>query len=207
MDEDHVMTFVSTEMCTTVFQKLYEQKKASRFCDLTLHVNNRIVKAHRIVMACNSPYFDSVLKHHKIVREQLKIKCIDIEVFNKILNFMYTGQITIKYSNVEELLKLADHFIIAKVIEHCIEFLGTKLSIDNCLFTYFLTNRFKLKHLNSLVEKWINGHLEQICDGQEILNLKVSELQEFFRNKVCRHLSLIVQVFIKETCRCLKFLP
>lgn len=184
MECGNAMTFVCNEMCTILFQKLYEQKKASRFCDLTLYVNNTIVKAHRNVLACNSSYFDSILKHHKIIREQLIINCADNEVFNKILNFMYTGQITIEYSNVEELLKLADHFIITKVIEYCIEFLGTKLSIENCLFTYFLTQRYKLKHLNSLVENWIVGHLEQVCNGEEIKNLKLVELQEFLKNKV-----------------------
>lgn len=185
MDENsNTMTFVCNDMSSTLFQKLYEQKKSSRFCDITLHVNNKLIKAHRNVLACSSPYFDSILKHHKIIREQLIINCINYEIFNKILNYMYTGQITIEYSNVEELLKLADHFIITKVIEYCIEFLGTKLSVENCLFTYFLTHRFKLKHLNNLVENWIVGHLEQVCDGEEILTLKQTELQDFFKNKV-----------------------
>lgn len=182
---NNAMTFVCNEMGTVLFQKLYEQKKTSRFCDLTLFVNNRIIKAHRNVLACNSPYFDSILKHHKIIREQLIINCADYEVFNKILNYMYTGEITVDFANVEELLKLADHFIVTKIIEYCIEFLGTKLSIENCLFTYFLTQRYKLKHLNGLVENWIVGHLEQVCNGAEIKNLKLAELQEFFKNKVC----------------------
>ncbi|KAJ8932731.1 hypothetical protein NQ314_014427 [Rhamnusium bicolor] len=96
---------------------------------------------------------------------------------------MYTGEITIEHSNVEELLKLADHFILTKVIEYCIEFLGTKLNLDNCLFTYFLTQRFKLKHLGNIVENWIVSHIDDICKGGEILGLNSNELQEFFKNK------------------------
>lgn len=178
------MTFTNNDVPISLLQKLYEQKKSSRFCDLTLFVNNKIIKAHRNVLASGSPYFDSILKSHKIVREQLVINCADIDSFNRILNYFYTGEITIDYSNVEELLKLADHFIVNKVIEHCIEFLGTKLNIENCLFTLLLTNRFKLKHLNGLVENWIAGNLEQVCNATEILNLKPYELQEIFKNKV-----------------------
>ncbi|EFA10176.2 uncharacterized protein LOC658526 isoform X4 [Tribolium castaneum] len=183
MENNNTMTFVCAELSSTMFQKLYDQKKSNRFCDLTLHVNNKIVKAHRNVLACSSPYFDSILKHHKIIREQLIIKCLDSEIFNTILNYMYTGEITIEHSNVEELLKLADHFIITKVIEYCIEFLGTKLNLDNCLFTYFLTQRFKLKHLGNIVENWIMSHIDDVCDGEEIIGLNVTELQEFFKNK------------------------
>lgn len=178
------MTFHCIELSSTMFQKLYEQKKSSRFCDLTLFVNNKIIKAHRNVLACSSPYFDSILKHHKIIREQLTIQCLDSEIFNIILKFMYTGEITIKHSNVEELLKLADHFILTKVIEYCIEFLGTKLNLDNCLFTYILTQRFKLKHLGNIVENWIVSHIDEICKGNEIKTLKSLELQDFFKNKV-----------------------
>lgn len=184
MEDSTTMTFHSTELSSVGFQKLYEQKKSSRFCDITLYVNNKIIKAHRNVLACNSPYFDSVLKHHRIIREQLTISCLNSETFNSVLNFMYTGEITIEYSTVEELLKLADHFILTKIIEYCIEFLGTKLNLDNCLFTYFLTQRFKLKHLGNIVENWIISHIDEICKGEEILSLNSFELSDFFKNKV-----------------------
>lgn len=186
MENEHTMTFQASELPATLFQKLYEQKNSSRFCDITLYVNNTIIKAHRNVLACSSPYFDSILKHHKVIREQLTISCLDSQIFNTILKFMYTGEITIQHSTVEELLKLADHFILTKVIEYCIEFLGTKLTLDNCLFTYFLTQRFKLKHLGSIVENWIASHLDEVCKGEEIVNLRSYELVDFFRNKV-RH--------------------
>ncbi|KAG5882054.1 hypothetical protein JTB14_007716 [Gonioctena quinquepunctata] len=168
MEDSRMMTFQSGELTSTMFQKLFEQKKASRFCDVNLFVNNKILKAHRNVLACSSPYFDSILKHHKAIREQLTISCLDSEIFNTILNFMYTGEITIGHSNVEELLKLADHFIPHQ---------------NNCLFTYFLTQRFKLKHLGNIVENWIASHIDEICKGKEILGLNHNELSEFFKNK------------------------
>lgn len=185
------MTFISEEIASNFLQKLYEQKKTSRFCDITLYVNNKIIKAHRNVLACASPYFDSILKQHKVVREQLTITCLDVDIFNAIINYMYTGQLTIEHSNVEELLRLADHFIMTKVIEYCIEFLGTKLSLENCLFTYYLTHRFKLKQLGNLVENWIMTHITEVCDGNEILSLSLPELQDFLRNKVYLLLNLI----------------
>lgn len=193
MEDSNSMSFLTQDISSNLLQKLYEQKKSSRFCDITLFVNNKIVRAHRNVLACNSPYFDSILMHHKIHREQLTINGLNVDTFNLVLNYMYTGEITINYSNVEDTLKFADTFIMTKLIEYCIEFLGTKLSLDNCLFTYFLTRRFKLKNLGNLVETWIATHIDEICDGAEILNLKICDLQDFLRNKV----SLIVILKIK----------
>ncbi|KAK9890866.1 hypothetical protein WA026_012210 [Henosepilachna vigintioctopunctata] len=183
MDNKCTMNFLCSELSSSMFQKLYEQKKSSRFCDITLYVNNKIIKAHRNVLACSSPYFDSILKHHKVIKEHITINCLNSEIFNSVVNYMYTGEITVEHSNVEELLKLADYFIMNKIVEYCIEFLGTKLNIDNCLFTYFLTKRFKLKHLGNIVENWIINHLDEICKREEILQLTTSQLRDFFENK------------------------
>lgn len=184
MDGGNTMTFISEDVSSNLLQRLYEQKKSSRFCDITLYVNNKLIKAHRNVLACASPYFDSILKQHKIVREQLTVTCLDVDIFNAIINYMYTGQLVVEHNTVEELLRLADHFIMTKVIEYCIEFLGTKLSLDNCLFTYYLTHRFKLRQLGNLVENWIVTHINEVCDGTEILTLSLHDLQDFLRNKV-----------------------
>ena len=188
MEEDKTMTFTCQEMSSIIFQSLYEQKKSSRFCDITLYVNGKVIRAHRNVLACASPYFNSILKYHKVVREQLTVNCPDVDIFDSIINYMYTGQISIEHATVGEMLKLADCFIMTKVIEHCIEFLGTKLSLHNCLFTYNLTLSFKLKQLRNLVENWIMTHMNEVCDGDEVANLSIADVQEFLKSKVSRNL-------------------
>ncbi|XP_057654495.1 zinc finger protein 879-like [Diorhabda carinulata] len=182
--EDYpTITFQNSNFPTTVFQKLFEQKKASKFCDITLFVNNRIIKAHRNVLACSSPYFDSILKNHKVQREKLEISCTDTTIFNAVLNFMYTGEISINHSIIEELLRLADHFILTTIVEYCIDFLGSKLNVNNCLFTFFLSKQYKLKHLNDVIESWIAKNIDDICKGEEILRLDKKQLHDFFTNK------------------------
>lgn len=184
MDQNSSMTFISNEMSSTLLQKLNEQRKTNRFCDITLHVNSKLIRAHRNVLASNSPYFDSILQQHVVLREQLVINCSNIDVFNKIIDFMYTGEITIDYDNVEVLLKFADHFIMSKVVDYCVEFLRAKLRVETCVFIYFLSGRFKLKELNELAEKWILGNLKVICEGEEILAVKLSEMESFLNNQV-----------------------
>ncbi|CAH1104254.1 unnamed protein product, partial [Psylliodes chrysocephalus] len=183
MAENPSTTFQNSDFSAILFQKLFEQKQASKFCDITLSVNNKVIKAHRNVLACNSPYFDAILKNHKIIREHIAISCPDNNSFNAILNFMYTGEITVDYTIVEELLKLANQFLLTKVIDYCVEFLGTKLNVINCLFTYFLTKDFKLKSLCDIVENWIANHIEDVCKGEEILELNPHQLMLFFKNK------------------------
>ncbi|CAG9826780.1 unnamed protein product [Diabrotica balteata] len=183
VEEYPTLTFQNSNFPNVIFQKLFEQKKASKFCDITIFVNNKIIKAHRNVLACSSPYFDSILKTHKVQQEKLSVSCTDSTIFNNVLNFMYTGEISINHGIIEELLKLADHFILTTILEYCIDFLGSKLNVNNCLFTYFLAKQYKLKHLSDNIENWIGKHIDDICKGEEILGLERKQLQEFFTNK------------------------
>lgn len=183
MMQDNQVIFETPDMSSVILSTLYEQQRSNRFCDLTLYINNKIVKLHRNVLACNSPYFDSILKQHKIVKEQLTISCLDNDTFDTFLEYMYTGKITIHSSNVEELLKLANHFIVNKIIGYCTEFLEKSLNINNCLFILDLIQRYNLKNI-SAVDNLINSKLNDIINGYELLNLPLQKLQSFIKYEV-----------------------
>lgn len=182
MSYGNQMSFETPDMSSVVLTKLYEQQRSNRFCDLTLYVNNKIIKVHRNVLASNSPYFDSILKQHKIVKEQLTISCLDNEIFDAFIHYIYTGKITIHSNNVEELLRLANHFIIHKLIEYCTEFLDKNLNLNNCLFTLDLIQRYNLN--NSSVDSLLNLKLNEVVNGTEILNISFRNLQNFIKFEV-----------------------
>src|SRR5277367_1620291 len=103
---NNAMNFTENQHGNTILEKLRNQKDSGRFCDVILHVQGRQFQAHRNVLASCSPYFDSILKMHKIVKEQLTVTCQNHEVFNCLLNYMYTGNVVIDKHNVAELLRL-----------------------------------------------------------------------------------------------------
>ncbi len=71
---------------------------------------------HRCVLASCSPWFDSRLKMHKTLKEQIDIDCCqNLEAFYAVLTYCYTGQILIDRGSVGELLYLSDFFGISKL--------------------------------------------------------------------------------------------
>lgn len=53
------------------FDRLKYHQTTGRFCDVTISVNSTTFRAHRVVLASVSPYFDSLLRYNRIAKEKV----------------------------------------------------------------------------------------------------------------------------------------
>jgi hypothetical protein len=66
------MTFQDTNNAL-FFDRLKYHQTTGRFCDVTISVNSTTFRAHRLVLASVSPYFDSLLRYNRIAKEKVNI--------------------------------------------------------------------------------------------------------------------------------------
>ncbi|XP_066950324.1 uncharacterized protein [Macrobrachium rosenbergii] len=179
---NNAMTFTENQHGTNVLEKLRSQRELVRCCDVILHVAGLQFQAHRCVLAACSPYFDSIFKAGKTVKEQLTISSQDPEVFRCLLAYMYTGTVVVDKTNVAELLRLANKLLIAKLKEHCEEYLERYLDTANCLTVRDMATKFNLVALEKTTGTFIQSHLTEVIEGEEILDLSYSRLEDFLRS-------------------------
>lgn len=177
------MNFTENQQACIVFEKLWSQRESGRFCDIVLHVQGQKFQAHRNVLAACSPYFDSVLKTHKIIKEQLTVTCQNLDAFQLLLNYMYTGAIVIDKNNVSELLRLANHFLVLKLKNYCAEYLDRYLDSSNCLSVKDMADKYNLPALQKNVSAFIHSHITEIFEQNEILEFNINKLESFLREK------------------------
>ncbi|XP_050737947.1 uncharacterized protein LOC127009179 isoform X2 [Eriocheir sinensis] len=179
---NNAMTFTENQHGTAVLEKLRSQRELMRCCDVILHVAGNQFQAHRCVLAACSPYFDSIFKAGKTVKEQLTITSQDPEVFRCLLAYMYTGTVVVDKTNVAELLRLANRLLIAKLKEHCAEYLERYLDASNCLTVRDMATKYNLKALEKTTGNFIQTHLSEIVEGDEVLEMSLTRLEDFLRS-------------------------
>lgn len=181
---DCSMNFTETEHGNSMLEKLRSQREEGRFCDVTLYVEGKTFRAHRSVLASCSPYFDSILKMHRVVKERLTVTCQNSEVFQCLINYMYTGNVMIDRDNVTEMLRLANHFLVNKLKYHCEEYLGKNLDISNCLSVRNLAEKYNMTELAKHVTTFIQTNVQDLTKQEEMLKFTSNQIQDFIGDKV-----------------------
>ena len=167
----------SNTHCTALFEKLRMQREQGRYCDLVLSIQGRQFPAHRCVLASCSPWFDSRLKMHKTMKEEIAVDCQNLEAFYAVLTYCYTGQISIDKDCVAELLYLADYFAISKLKAYCSDYINRGISLRNVFSVLDLAMKCNASELLKLSSVLILRNFSRIHDRVEMLNLTLNKVQ------------------------------
>nr|XP_034186228.1 protein tramtrack, beta isoform-like isoform X1 [Osmia lignaria] len=87
-----------------LFEGLY---KSGSLTDTTLACQGGMLRAHRLVLAACSPYFERVFKEHYGEQPILILKGVAVEEMECLLDFMYRGSIDIAEEHLPSLIKTA----------------------------------------------------------------------------------------------------
>ena len=180
----NALTFTETQNANEVMEQLKKQRDQDRFCDLILYVQGKEFHAHRNVLAACSPYFGSIFKNDRIMKESLAISCQEPDIFQIFLNYMYTGTVTIDKGNVGELLRLANHFLMVKLKGYCGEYLERFLDAENCISMKEVAERFSMTNLGKLATAFVQNHLADVINHAAMMDLSAKQIETFLTEKV-----------------------
>ena len=170
-DQSIIMEFNECEHGSVILESLNKQRQDGRFCDVFLHVDDRVFAVHRNVLAASSPYFESILKHHKVQKEELNVGTPHVDAFSTLVDYMYKGSITITQDLVHQLLELSNHLLITRIKGYCDKYLNATLSPTNCLDVFESANKFGLKDLKAKAISMIKDHIGEVNDSEAIISI------------------------------------
>ncbi|XP_006895033.1 PREDICTED: zinc finger and BTB domain-containing protein 8A [Elephantulus edwardii] len=116
-----------------LLQQLNEQRRQDVFCDCSILVEGKIFKAHRNVLFASSGYFKMLLSQNSKETSQpttATFQAFSPETFTVILDFVYSGKLSLTGQNVIEVMSAASFLQMTDVISVCKTFIKSSLDIS-----------------------------------------------------------------------------
>ena len=127
--------------------------------------------------------------------------CIhEIDELNTVLDYMYSGNITLSDKNISYVISLASLFLLAELKAACAEFLMANLVPSTCIPIFALADKFFLEKVRAgclmVIKAWFPFY---ICTLKEALEMSIDCLQVLVKEKVFALLSNDVKkTFVDE---------
>ncbi|CAB4054387.1 KLHL18 [Lepeophtheirus salmonis] len=184
-DGEDCILFTQPDLPHLAFSLMESIRREGKLCDVDLFVGDSVFPAHRVVLASAIPYFHAMFTSSDAFQEskckEIRIRgdVVDPSALETLINFAYTGKISISGSNVQNLIIGASFFQLTKVKDACEEFLMTRLSPSNVLgVRQFADNLGTCISLVKACQKYIQKFFETVVKNPEFLALSFSQVDE-----------------------------
>lgn len=108
--------------------------------------------------------------------EEIKLD-IDAKTLKSIIEFIYTSECLIDWTNVDELLTAADRFEIISLIDKCCEFLANHIAIKNVIGMFLYAKHYSCKALYDKAHAFILKNMNKMFhESTELEHLSDTEL-------------------------------
>ncbi|NXU28987.1 ZBT8A protein, partial [Thalassarche chlororhynchos] len=116
-----------------LLEQLNEQRKQDLFCDCNILVEGKVFKAHRNVLFASSGYFKMLLSQSSKEASQPTTATFEVfspETFMVILDFVYSGILSLTGQNVIEVMSAASYLQMTDILNVCKTFIKSSLDIN-----------------------------------------------------------------------------
>ena len=159
---------------------------ARLLCDVTIEVvtpgsgpgTGRLFSCNRNVLAAACPYFKSMFTGGMYESHQTNVTMhdVDAESFEVLVDYCYTGRVSLSESNVERLYAASDMLQLEYVREACASFLARRLDLANCTAIFKFADAFGHRKLRSQAQSFIAHNFKQLSQMSPIREESLADL-------------------------------
>lgn len=161
-----------------VLSGLNELRMRGELCDVTLVAGTAKIRAHKVVLASCSPYFNAMFTGNLAERNQSEIEFPELDplALKSLIEFAYTGKTYISQGNVQNLLPAANLLQLCKVKEDCCRYLSSQLDPSNSIGIARFAELHACHELAEKAEAYILQNFEDVCKYEEFLQFSENQV-------------------------------
>ncbi|KAM9342857.1 kelch-like protein 10 [Pholidichthys leucotaenia] len=158
-----------------------------KLCDAVIKVEDIEFKIHKIILVNLSPYFRALFLRCALSEQKVfNIPGISAPIMELILEYAYTGLVSVTSENIQELLLTADQLEVMDIVQICWNFIENELAPKNCIGIWQFTNIVSCPEMRYKACRYITDHFVDVVSSEEFLQLSVEELEDILgRDELC----------------------
>ena len=187
------IVFSANDLFESAFPAMSEMRRDGKMCDVIIKVGNTPFKAHKVVLAATIPYFRAMFDHEgfnehdqdiiTIGEDQENIqnpgfRCLDASSTEALINFAYSGKVTISSSNVQSLMMGASFLQLSIVRDACANFLMSRLLPHNVLGVMSFADTLGCVSLVNACQNFIKKFFNHVSQSDEFLMLSLDQVKK-----------------------------
>ncbi len=180
--------FTASSHASTLLSCMKELREATNLCDITLCVAEEEFRAHRLVLAASSPYFNAMFtnEHLESSSARVELNGVDAGALKSLLDFAYSSSLVICEENVQAVLTASNLLQITSVVEACCEFLVAQIDVDNCLGIAAFAEMLSCSQLYQISWRFALDNFNEVRRTEEYLSTPASVLIELVKSENLR---------------------
>uniref|UniRef100_A0A3Q3R955 BTB domain-containing protein n=2 Tax=Monopterus albus TaxID=43700 RepID=A0A3Q3R955_MONAL len=182
--EVEVFHYRDKEQSSNLLLQLNRLRQEKVLTDVLLCSDNTEIPCHRNVLASSSPYFKAMFCSNFVESQQTKIKLNSITsaILSSIIDYVYTGLISITMDIVLPLMQAASMLQYGHLFEACSSFLQEQLSPDNCLSMMRLSDIMNCSSLKCRAKEMAMKSFSDVSASEDLCELSLPELMGYLQD-------------------------
>uniref|UniRef100_UPI00398F0EFA kelch-like protein 38 n=1 Tax=Pristiophorus japonicus TaxID=55135 RepID=UPI00398F0EFA len=173
--------FKEMDLSYQLLKQLNTLRHEETLTDVILCAGNKEIPCHRNVLASSSPYFRAMFCNNFKESFLTRVHLLGIheDILTKIVDYVYTGEITINTANVFSLMEAAGIYQYPKMLEACSLYLQNQLTAENCLGMVRLAQIFSCASLQKQAKAMALEHFLEVASSEDLKELSCTELVDY----------------------------
>ncbi|XP_010073362.1 PREDICTED: kelch-like protein 30, partial [Pterocles gutturalis] len=155
-----------------------------KLADVTLVAGKREFPCHRGILALCSHYFHAMFAGDfaESIAARVELKEVDAGALETLLDFAYTGKVTINQGNVEGLMRTSSQLHFPTVQKVCSRYLRQQMDATNCLGICEFGESHGCPEVSSKAWSFLQENFEAVSRQEEFLQLSKERLAVYLSN-------------------------
>ncbi|XP_066497053.1 kelch repeat and BTB domain-containing protein 7 [Hoplias malabaricus] len=157
-----------------------EPEQESSGCDCRAETG-KLFHCNRNILAAASPYFKSMFTGglYESTQSKITIHDVDADSMAVIIDYCYTGKVTITEGNVQRLYAAANMLQLEYIRHACADFMTRRLDLSNCTGILKFADTFDNLELKCKAQAFIAKNFAQLSSsGKELCELDMKQIKD-----------------------------